>query len=284
MRPRLEPAGRVRPDRDRLQPRRCRGRDVGRHRRQIFNGEITNWNDDAIAEENEGVELPDQDISVVYRSDESGTTDNFQKYLEAAAPDAWKDGAGKTFNGGTGEGARGNEGVSAAVAQTPGTITYTERSYAKSQDLGMVTSSPRPTPRASSSTPRPPVRPSTRPSSSTRTRTTWSSTPVRSTSPRPRARTRSSCRPTRSCAALHRPEMALAVKSFLSVAVAEEVQEQLEAEGYIPSRTSSAASSPTRSTTSPDLIDSGPGPPRGGPATECCTPERPLFPERLKVS
>lgn len=105
---------------------------------KIFNGEITKWNDPAIAAENEGVELPDLDITVIYRSDESGTTDNFQKYLEAASDGAWTEGAGKTFNGGVGEGAKGNEGVSGAVAQTEGTVTYTEWSFAKAQDLGMV--------------------------------------------------------------------------------------------------------------------------------------------------
>lgn len=105
---------------------------------KIFNGEITNWNDPAIAAENEGTELPDQEITVIFRSDESGTTDNFQQYLEAASDGAWTQGAGKLFAGDTGEGAKGNEGVSAAVAQTPGTITYTEWSYAKAEGLGMV--------------------------------------------------------------------------------------------------------------------------------------------------
>jgi len=105
---------------------------------QIFNGEITTWNDPAIAAENEGVELPEQDITVIFRSDESGTTDNFQKYLVAASDGAWTQEAGKTFNGGVGEGAKGNEGVSAAIGQTPGTITYTEWSYAKNQGLSMV--------------------------------------------------------------------------------------------------------------------------------------------------
>src|SRR5699024_7359122 len=88
--------------------------------------------------EHEGVELPGQPISVIFRSDESGTTDNFQQYLEAASDGAWTGGAGKQFAGGVGEGARGNEGVAGAVASTPGTITYTEWSYAKSQDLGMI--------------------------------------------------------------------------------------------------------------------------------------------------
>ena len=105
---------------------------------QIFNGEITTWNDPAIAAENEGVELPEQDITVIFRSDESGTTDNFQKYLVAASDGAWTQEAGKTFNGGVGEGAKGNEGVSAAIGQTPGTITYTEWSYAKNLGLSMA--------------------------------------------------------------------------------------------------------------------------------------------------
>ena len=52
---------------------------------QIFNGEITTLNDPAIAAENEGVELPEQDITVIFRSDESGTTDNFQKYVDVSS-------------------------------------------------------------------------------------------------------------------------------------------------------------------------------------------------------
>ena len=74
-------------------------------------------------------------INVIFRSDESGTTDNFQKYLDAASDGAWGKGAGKTFNGGVGEGAKGNEGTSAAIKSTPGSITYNEWSYAKSQGL-----------------------------------------------------------------------------------------------------------------------------------------------------
>jgi phosphate transport system substrate-binding protein len=72
---------------------------------------------------------------VVFRSDESGTTDNFQKYLKAASDGAWTQEAGKTFNGGVGEGAKGNEGTSAAIKNTPGSITYNEWSYATKQGL-----------------------------------------------------------------------------------------------------------------------------------------------------
>ena len=72
---------------------------------------------------------------MIFRSDESGTTDNFQKYLDAASDGAWGKGAGKTFNGGVGEGAKGNEGTSAAIKSTPGSITYNEWSYATKQGL-----------------------------------------------------------------------------------------------------------------------------------------------------
>ncbi|WP_099025462.1 phosphate ABC transporter substrate-binding protein PstS [Mycolicibacterium palauense] len=105
---------------------------------KIFTGAITKWNAPEVAALNEGKELPDTDITVLFRSDESGTTDNFQKYLDAASDGAWGKGAGKTFNGGVGEGAQGNEGTSAAVKNTPGSITYNEWSYAKSQGLSIA--------------------------------------------------------------------------------------------------------------------------------------------------
>jgi len=104
----------------------------------IFNGTVTRWNDPAIAALNDGVTLPDEPINVIFRSDESGTTDNFQQYLEAASEGAWTTGAGKSFVGGTGEGARGNEGTSAAVASTEGAITYNEWSFAEAQGLDIA--------------------------------------------------------------------------------------------------------------------------------------------------
>jgi phosphate transport system substrate-binding protein len=82
--------------------------------------------------------LPAEPIVVIFRSDESGTTDNFQKYLTAASDGAWEKGAGKTFNGATGEGAKGNEGTSAAIKSTPGSITYNEWSFAKNQGLSIA--------------------------------------------------------------------------------------------------------------------------------------------------
>lgn len=104
---------------------------------KIFKGEITNWNDEAIASQNEGVELPSEPIKVVYRSDESGTTDNFQKFLKASAPDVWTD-EGKAFPQGVGSGANGSTGVSDQVAATQGAITYVESGFAKEKGLGMV--------------------------------------------------------------------------------------------------------------------------------------------------
>jgi phosphate transport system substrate-binding protein len=102
---------------------------------KIFTGAVTTWNAPEIAALNSGKTLPGDKINVVFRSDESGTTDNFQKYLKAAAGDAWGKEAGKTFNGGVGEGAKGNEGTSAAIKNTPGSITYNEWSYATKQGL-----------------------------------------------------------------------------------------------------------------------------------------------------
>ena len=86
----------------------------------------------------QGKTIPAGQINVIFRSDESGTTDNFQKYLDAASDGAWGKGAGKTFNGGVGEGAKGNEGTSAAIKSTPGSITYNEWSYATKQGLAIA--------------------------------------------------------------------------------------------------------------------------------------------------
>ncbi|MDY6871523.1 MAG: phosphate ABC transporter substrate-binding protein PstS [Actinomycetota bacterium] len=105
---------------------------------KIFNGTVTTWNAPEIAALNQGKELPDQPINVIFRSDESGTTDNFQLYLDAASDGAWGKGAGKTFAGGVGEGAKGNEGTSAAIKSTSGSITYNEWSYATNQGLQMA--------------------------------------------------------------------------------------------------------------------------------------------------
>jgi phosphate transport system substrate-binding protein len=100
---------------------------------KIFTGAITRWDDPAITALNES--MPSEPIHLVFRSDKSGTTDNFQKYLSAAAGAAWPKGAGQTFNGGAGVGFAGNEGTSSAVKNTEGSITYNEWSFAQQQML-----------------------------------------------------------------------------------------------------------------------------------------------------
>ncbi|WP_428341483.1 phosphate ABC transporter substrate-binding protein PstS [Mycobacterium sp.] len=97
---------------------------------KIFSGAITSWNDPAIVTLNPGVSLPNSRISPIYRSDSSGTTDNFQKYLAAAAPDSWTRGAGSEFQGGVGEGAQKSAGIIQAVHSASGTIGYVEKGYA----------------------------------------------------------------------------------------------------------------------------------------------------------
>ena len=98
---------------------------------KIFQGQVTKWNDPAIAALNAGATLPDTVITPIYRSDSSGTTDNFQKYLTAAAPQTWTKGAGSEFQGGAGEGAQKSAGVVQAVQATPGSIGYVEKGFAE---------------------------------------------------------------------------------------------------------------------------------------------------------
>ena len=102
---------------------------------KIYQGQIKKWNDPAIAALNSGATLPDADITPIYRSGDSGTTDNFQKYLGAAAPDSWKLGAGKAFKGTAGEGADKSAGVVQAVQAASGTIGYVEKSPAAAAGL-----------------------------------------------------------------------------------------------------------------------------------------------------
>lgn len=105
---------------------------------KIFNGTVKTWDAPEIKALNASATLPSKPINVIFRSDESGTSDNFQKYLDAASDGAWGKGAGKSFAGGVGEGAKGNEGTSAAIKNTDGSITYNEWSFAKSQKLAVA--------------------------------------------------------------------------------------------------------------------------------------------------
>jgi phosphate transport system substrate-binding protein len=105
---------------------------------KIFSGAITTWNDPAIAALNSGATLPATKVTPIYRSDSSGTTDNFQKYLGAAAPEAWTKGAGKEFQGGAGEGAQKTAGVVQAVQATEGSIGYVEKGFADQAKLSVA--------------------------------------------------------------------------------------------------------------------------------------------------
>lgn len=101
----------------------------------IFRGAITQWNDPAIADANEGVELPDEPITVVRRSDSSGTTYVFTQHLAAIDP-MFKDevGVGKTVQWPKSDkfvAAPKNDGITATIKQTPGSIGYIEYGYAK---------------------------------------------------------------------------------------------------------------------------------------------------------
>lgn len=104
---------------------------------KIFLGTIKTWNDPAIAALNPGVTLPATPIKPFFRSDESGTTENFTKYLKAAAPKTWTAEPGKAWTG-KGEGKPKSDGVAQAVKGTPGGITYAEWSYAKDNQLGIA--------------------------------------------------------------------------------------------------------------------------------------------------
>ncbi|MCT9821048.1 phosphate ABC transporter substrate-binding protein PstS [Microbacterium sp. W1N] len=103
---------------------------------KIFNGDITTWNDPAIADLNTDVTLPDTAISPVHRSDPSGTSDIFTGYLEAVAPEAWPHEASDEWPLASGEAAQGTSGVVAAVKGGAGTIGYADASQAR--DLGTV--------------------------------------------------------------------------------------------------------------------------------------------------
>jgi phosphate transport system substrate-binding protein len=97
----------------------------------IYLGKIKKWNDPAIASQNSGVKLPDADITVVHRSDGSGTTGLFTEFLSDYS-DEWKSqvGSDKTVKWPTGTGSKGNEGVAGTVKQTQGSIGYVELAYA----------------------------------------------------------------------------------------------------------------------------------------------------------
>jgi phosphate transport system substrate-binding protein len=97
----------------------------------IFLGKVKKWNDPEIAKVSGNTSLPDKDITVCHRSDESGTTKNFTEFLADYSP-AWKSGPGvdKTVKWPVGTGAKGNDGVAGCVKQTDGAVGYVEQAYA----------------------------------------------------------------------------------------------------------------------------------------------------------
>ena len=103
----------------------------------IFSGKIKTWNDPAIAAINEGTTFPTTPIKVFFRTGESGTTENFTKYLKASAPDAWTPDASQKWAG-TGEGRDGSSGVADSVKNTDGGITYVELSFSKDNQLSFA--------------------------------------------------------------------------------------------------------------------------------------------------
>lgn len=102
----------------------------------IFRGVVTQWSDPRIAAVNPGAKLPTQDILVVHRAEESGTTYIFSEYLSAVSP-AWKasPGTGKQLQWPVGLGGKGNAGVAGTVKSTPGSIAYLELAYVTQNGL-----------------------------------------------------------------------------------------------------------------------------------------------------
>ncbi len=100
----------------------------------IFSGKVKMWNDPSIAAINSGTTFPATAIKVFFRTGESGTTENFSKYLKAAAPSAWTPETSQKWAG-TGEGRDGSAGVADSVKKTDGGITYVELSFSKDNQL-----------------------------------------------------------------------------------------------------------------------------------------------------
>ena len=104
----------------------------------IFRGDITTWNDPAIAADNPDAELPDTAITPVHRSDDSGTTKNFTDYLNKVAGDVWTDEPDGVWPLSGGEGANGTSGVISAVSGGEGTIGYADDSQAGNLGIANV--------------------------------------------------------------------------------------------------------------------------------------------------
>jgi len=105
----------------------------------IFSGKITKWNDPAIASVNPDAKLPDAPINVVVRADSSGTTNVFTRHLSAVSKEFEQNvGINNMPNWPVGTRSKGNEGITASLMTTPGSIGYIEYGYAQSQKLPMA--------------------------------------------------------------------------------------------------------------------------------------------------
>lgn len=104
----------------------------------IFANKITKWNDPAIAAINPGVTLPSATIVSFHRSDSSGTTDNFTKYLSTAAGSSWTYSHNKVWAAPGGQGAKGSDQVAASIKSTPNSIGYVEYSFALSGGMSVA--------------------------------------------------------------------------------------------------------------------------------------------------
>ena len=103
---------------------------------KIFDGKITKWNDPAIADQNKDLKLPDTAITVVHRSDKSGTIQNFVSYFKDVTPDNWTYDLSENWPNEVGQGAKGTSGVISTVKQADGTIGYAD--FSQVGDLGTV--------------------------------------------------------------------------------------------------------------------------------------------------
>ena len=104
----------------------------------IFSGKITTWDDAKIKDQNKGATLPSAPITVVHRSDDSGTTQNFTEYLAANAADVWTAPASQTFPFQVGDAAKGTSGVADATKNAKNSITYIDESGAAGLSIAQL--------------------------------------------------------------------------------------------------------------------------------------------------
>jgi len=102
---------------------------------RIFDGRIATWNDPAVQRDNPGVALPATPIKTVHRSDNSGTTDNFTKFLAGTAGPDWTYGSGSTWKASSGVAEKGSNQVVSTIERSDGAIGYVEASYARFHNL-----------------------------------------------------------------------------------------------------------------------------------------------------